>query len=91
MKTFWQFLVFLWKFYLAHRHETEAVIWRCSVKKGVLRNFKKFTGKHLCQSLRWLLLVKVNVTLPTADLGVLHEKLSIKGNSENTLETGTFT
>ena len=25
--------------------------WRCSVKKGVLRNFAKFTGKHLSQSL----------------------------------------
>ena len=25
--------------------------WRCSVKKGVLKNFAKFTGKHLCQSL----------------------------------------
>ena len=24
---------------------------RCSVKKGVLRNFAKLTGKHLCQSL----------------------------------------
>ena len=24
---------------------------RCSVKEGVLRNFAKFTGKHLCQSL----------------------------------------
>ena len=24
---------------------------RCSVKKDVLRNFAKFTGKHLCQSL----------------------------------------
>ena len=24
---------------------------RCSVKKGVLRNFAKFTGKLLCQSL----------------------------------------
>ena len=23
---------------------------RCSMKKGVLRNFAKFTGKHLCQS-----------------------------------------
>ena len=22
---------------------------RCSVKQGVLRNFAKFTGKHLCQ------------------------------------------
>ena len=25
--------------------------WRRSVKNGVLRNFVKFTGKHLCQSL----------------------------------------
>ena len=24
---------------------------RCSIKKGVLRNFTKFTRKHLCQSL----------------------------------------
>ena len=24
---------------------------RCSVTKGVLRNFTEFTGKHLCQSL----------------------------------------
>ena len=24
---------------------------RCSVRKGVLRNFVKFTGKHLCQNL----------------------------------------
>ena len=24
---------------------------RCSVKKGVLRNFAKFAGKHLCQCL----------------------------------------
>ena len=24
---------------------------RCSVRKGLLRNFTKFTGKHLCQSL----------------------------------------
>ena len=29
----------------------EAVVWRCSVKRGVLRNFGKFTGKHLCQNL----------------------------------------
>ena len=25
--------------------------WRCSVRKGVLRNVAKFTGKHLWQSL----------------------------------------
>ena len=29
----------------------EAVVRRCSVKKGVLRDFAKSTGKHLCQSL----------------------------------------
>ena len=29
--------------------DAEAVAQRCSVKKGVLRNFAKFTGKHLCQ------------------------------------------
>ena len=28
---------------------TEAVVRRCSVRKGVFRNFSKFTGKHLCQ------------------------------------------
>ena len=28
---------------------TEAVAQRCSVKKKVLRNFAKFTGKPLCQ------------------------------------------
>ena len=25
--------------------------WKCSSKKSVLRNFAKFTGKQLCQSL----------------------------------------
>ena len=29
----------------------EAVARRCSVKKGVLKNFTKFPGKHLYQSL----------------------------------------
>ena len=24
---------------------------RCSIRKGALKNFTKFTGKHLCQSL----------------------------------------
>ena len=32
-------------------HGPEAVARRCSVRKGVLRNFAKLTGKHLCQSL----------------------------------------
>ena len=39
----------------------EAVVRRCSVKKGVLRNFAKFTGKHLCQSL-FLLKLQANRT-----------------------------
>ena len=30
---------------------SEAVVQRCSVKKCVLRNFAKVTGKHMCQSL----------------------------------------
>ena len=30
---------------------TEAVAKKCSIRKGVLRNFAKFTEKHLCQSL----------------------------------------
>ena len=30
---------------------SEAVVRRCSVKKVSLKNFTKFTGKHLCQSL----------------------------------------
>ena len=33
------------------KKELEAVVQRCSVKKGVLKNFAKFTGKYLCQSL----------------------------------------
>ena len=36
----------------AHNHlKGQAVARRCSVKKGALRNFAKFTGKHLCQRL----------------------------------------
>ena len=33
--------------------------WMCSVKKGVLKNFANFTGKHLCW--RSLLLIKLQV------------------------------
>ena len=29
---------------------TEAATGGVSIKKGVVRNFAKFTGKHLCQS-----------------------------------------
>ena len=31
--------------------KTEAVTVGCSIRKGVLRNFLKFTGKRLCQGL----------------------------------------
>ena len=30
---------------------TRSSHWKCYVRKGVLRNFAKFTGKHQCQSL----------------------------------------
>ena len=30
---------------------TRSSHWRCSVRKGALGDFAKFTGKHLCQSL----------------------------------------
>ena len=30
---------------------SEAVGQRCSVEKSVLKNFSKFTGKHMCQSI----------------------------------------
>ena len=36
---------------------------RCSVNKTVLRNFAKFTGKHLCQSL-FLLKLQTSVLRP---------------------------
>ena len=36
--------------YFEKLHVTEAVVQRCCVK-NVLKNFSKFTGKHLCQSL----------------------------------------
>ena len=40
------FLVLL--FWIMHVRSSR---WRCSVRKGVPRNFAKFTGKQLCQSL----------------------------------------
>ena len=36
----------------------ETVVQRCPVRKCVLRSFAKFTGKHLCQSLRPATLLK---------------------------------
>ena len=34
-----------------HQAQIRSSHQRCSMKKIVLRNFSKFTGKHLCQSL----------------------------------------
>ena len=34
-----------------YRQKSEAVVQRCSVRKGVLRNFEKFWGKYRCQNL----------------------------------------
>ena len=39
--------------------------WRCSVRKGVLRNFSEFSGKHLCQS---LFLIKLQAETTASDL-----------------------
>ena len=37
-------LILSWSFYRSNHQ-------RCSMRKGVLRNFAKLTGKHLCQNL----------------------------------------
>ena len=43
---------YMMQFYnLHHKITLRSSHRRCSVKKGVLRNFAKFTGKHLCQRL----------------------------------------
>ena len=45
MQPFYKDFVKLLKTFYRSSHQ------RCSMKKGVPRNFTKFTGKHLCQSL----------------------------------------
>ena len=45
------FEIISFNFLLSFFAVTVAVVQRCSLKKGALKNFKKFTGKHLCQSL----------------------------------------
>ena len=49
-------LLGIWKIrklprFYTHTQDLEAVARMCSVKKGVLKDFSKFTGKQLCQSL----------------------------------------
>ena len=34
--------------------KSEVVYHRCSIRNGVLKNFAKLTGKHLCQSLFYI-------------------------------------
>ena len=41
-------LSFIWTWLYKGFEMLEAVVHRCSIKKGVLQNFTKFTGKHLC-------------------------------------------
>ena len=36
----------------SNRMKTRSSHQMCSLREGVLRNFAKFTGKHLCQSLQ---------------------------------------
>ena len=48
---FYAFSSDIFPFKTTDNFETEAVTQKCSVRKGVLGNFAKFTGKHLRQSL----------------------------------------
>ena len=70
---------------MARRREFRWAAWKkkcshqkCSVRKGVLRYFSKFTGKHLCQSLFY------NKAAGDSGTGVF---LWIFRNSKNTLFT----
>ena len=47
----WQYVLKTYGLRQIFIKQTEAVARRCSVKKGTLINFTKFTGKHLCHSL----------------------------------------
>ena len=47
----WQYVLKTYGLRQIFIKQTEAVARRCSVKKGILINFTKFTGKHLCHSL----------------------------------------
>ena len=53
---------------------------RCSVKKGVLRNFTKFTGKHLHQSLFFNKVADLRLKTRT---DFRYSKLSKKGAGSN--------
>ena len=46
-----KFLLFILVFHLLCVSNNKCSHRRCSIKKVAIRNFAKFTGKHLCQSL----------------------------------------
>ena len=52
---YWYFLKIIFRFQPKECNDchdlTRSSHRKCSVKRGVLRNFAKFAGKHLCQSL----------------------------------------
>ena len=60
----WRFLKYVWPFFnivhekLMLNHSNRGSHQKCSVKKGVLKNFSIFTEKHLCWS---LFLIKLQV------------------------------
>ena len=57
---------------------------RCFVKKGVLRKFAKFTGKHLCQKVFFNKVAGLPESLfrqRVSDTGVLREFCKISGNA----------
>ena len=58
LKAVFQYVVHSWTFFKIYKSFTKCKAStqrsshrRCSMKKGVLKNFAKFTGKHLCQIL----------------------------------------
>ena len=55
---------------------------RCSIRTGILENFTKFTGKHLCQSLRPATLLKKRLWHRCFPLNF--EKFLRKGFLQNT-------
>ena len=71
------------------KENAEAVVQRYSVKKSVLRNFAKFTGKHLCQSLAntsGRLLLNIAIASQTVKC-VLEDKAKKSNLMESALQT----
>ena len=74
---------------------------RCSVKKGILKNFANFTGKHKCWSLlqarnfikkklqHWCFPVKFAKILRTSILKNICERLILFNSPQNTMANST--